>query len=152
MMQTRTFAPRSFSDGKLWIRRWLLGPGAPVPLRQGFGAWLLMALPFVLGMILGWPFFVTLAVILPGIVVYAHLRRKAALAFGVTSRCQKPPEAIVTSGLSGVISLLIIWLVPEHYLGLAYIVALLPIEAFDRVVWQGFSLSSPHQSIVRSSD
>ena len=139
--QTEAFGSSSgeppSSDAKLAIKRRLTRPTAPAPLRLAVLAWLLLALPVLLGTMLDWPFFATYAAMLPGAFLSAHFERRTALERGIISRHQEPPgrRFLIVCSI-GVMVLLAISLAPERYVLLALVVATIPVEALDRALWR----------------
>lgn len=120
-------------------RRWWGRASAPAPVRSASIAHLMVLIPAALGALLDWPWALTVALGVPGLVHLIRLGFAAARARGIRSRAESPRyarySASVVGGASGVFADSFYDLAGPRYIGLALAGVLLAVYLIDRLVW-----------------
>ena len=74
------------------FEKWWSLPAAPAPICAEVLSIVLMAVPAVLGAVLDWNFWITIALLIPGVLVSIRAQRVAARTRGLRVRTDVPPN------------------------------------------------------------
>lgn len=131
MHETKTASDESVF--RLWR------PHAPPSLPWSLATYVVMFVPAIMGAVWGWPWFVTLALVAPGMVAHEILGYQAARARGITVRTRLPSDKRLSllGLLVGIIGVFAAGAVPKRFVPLVIVAdLLLLIEPIWRLKWR----------------
>jgi hypothetical protein len=118
------------------VVRWWERPMAPGPLITELGAQTTVLLPGVLGAIFAWTWWVTLVLMMPGIVLVQRLGWGWARARGLRTRSETPHISTAVGAIVGGICGVSVSLLPTRYLGLVAACLGIAGSAVVRILWR----------------
>jgi hypothetical protein len=98
--------------------RWWKRPTAPGPLGATLAADAILLLPAVLGAILAWAWWLTILLMIPGIVLHQRIGWAAARELGLQTRSESKRTQMVLGGIVGGLCGIFVNVVPHQYFGL----------------------------------